>query len=304
LSHTGILDTAILQEVGPRDGLQNEKRILSPDIRADLIDRLADAGLPRIQIGSFVNPRLVPQMAGTDEVWHRIDKKAGVRYSVLALNRKGIQRAIGAGIPHVDIYVSVSESHSLKNVGTTVREALDEALVMIQLAQDSGIGVTAGVMCAFGCFYEGTVALEKVNEIVAALNAKSQGEIVLADTAGMADPECIKRTIESTAGIVEVPRLAVHLHNTRGFGIANLVAALNMGVRRFETSICGLGGCPFIPGAAGNVSTEETVNILECKGVSTGIDQRKLNSITVYVQKLLGHSGQEFDSKLKEPRLT
>jgi hydroxymethylglutaryl-CoA lyase len=289
LTYAEFHNAVILQEVGPRDGLQNEPRILTPEVRAGLIERLADAGLPRIQVGSFVNPQLVPQMAGTDEVWRRMEKKPGVRYSVLVLNRKGVQRAIDAGISHVDVYVSASDTHSLKNVGTTANRALDEALAMIESALDNGIGVTAGVMCAFGCFYEGAVPVDKVNEIVAALDAKAHGEIVLADTAGMADPISIKNTIESVAAIVEVNRLAAHLHDTRGLGMANLVAALETGVRRFETSICGLGGCPFIPGSAGNISTDGTVQTLEGRGHRTGIDLHKLRGVAAYVQNLLNH---------------
>ncbi len=195
-------DTAFLQEVGPRDGLQNEPRVLTPEVRADLIDRLGAAGLPRIQIGSFVNPRLVPQMTGTEDVWHRMEKKPGVRYSVLVLNRKGVQRAIDAGIPHVDIFVSASETHSLKNVRITASRALEEALAMIEFAFENGLSLTAGVMCAFGCFYEGAVSVDKVKEIVSALDRNDCTEIVLADTAGMADPASIKNTIEAVAAIV------------------------------------------------------------------------------------------------------
>lgn len=299
MSQAGFHDVVVLQEVGPRDGLQNEQRILTPEVRADLIDSLVDAGLTRIQIGSFVNPRLVPQMAGTDEVWRRIRKKPGVRYSVLLLNRKGVERAIATGIPHVDICVSASETHSVKNVGKTVHEALDEALATIETALDNGIGVTAGVMCAFGCFYEGAVSIEKVTKIVAAFDAKARLEIVLADTAGTADPESIKTKIDSVATIVEPERLSVHLHDTRGFGMANLVAALQMGVRKFDTSICGLGGCPFIPGAAGNISTEKTVQLLERTGFRTGISLLKLTGIAVQVENLLRHRRK--DDKSERP---
>jgi hydroxymethylglutaryl-CoA lyase len=287
LTQAGFHDVVVLQEVGLRDGLQNEQRILTPEVRADLIDSLVDAGLTRVQIGSFVNPRLVPQMAGTDEVWRRIRRKPGARYSVLLLNRKGVERAIETGIPHVDIYVSASETHSEKNVGKTVHSALDEALAMIETALDNGIGVTAGVMCAFGCFYEGSVSIDKVTQIVAAFDAKARLEIVLADTAGMASPESIKTSIESVAAIVDVERLSAHLHDTRGFGMANLVAALEMGVRKFESSICGLGGCPFIPGAAGNISTEKTVQMLERAGFRTGISLLKLTGIATQVENLL-----------------
>lgn len=285
-------DMVMVQEVGPRDGLQNEPRILTPAVRADLINRLADTGLKRIQIGSFVNPRLVPQMAGTDEVWRRVEVKAGIRYSALVLNRKGVRQAGEAGVPHVEIYVSASDTHSLKNVGTKAAEALESALDMIQEALDSGMGITAGVMCAFGCFYEGAVSVDKVKAVVEAFQAKAGVfEIGLADTAGLADPESMKILLQAVAHIVGVERIAVHLHNTRGRGMANLAAALNAGVRRFDTSIRGLGGCPFIPGAAGNLSTEQTVTTLESSGFRTGIDFHALTQVALHAERLLRDPG-------------
>jgi hydroxymethylglutaryl-CoA lyase len=278
----------MLQEVGPRDGLQNEAVILSPAVRADLIERLVDAGLGRIQIGSFVNPKRVPQMAGTDKVWKLLRKKEGVRYSVLVLNQRGVEQAIAQDVPYVEVFVSASETHSLKNSGVGVAEALETAVRMIDLAQRSEIGVTAGVMCAFGCFYEGPVPIERVVEIVSALEASSPAEIGLADTTGMARPDDIKGVIESVGSMVGVDRLAIHLHDTRGLGIANLLAALEMGVRRFDTSVGGLGGCPFVPGAVGNISTEQTVEILESMGFRTEVDVEKVYMIKEMVAALLG----------------
>jgi hydroxymethylglutaryl-CoA lyase len=187
----------------------------------------------------------------------------------------------------VEVFVSASETHSLKNSGMGVTEALETAARMIDLAQRSEIGVTAGVMCAFGCFYEGTVAVERVVEIVSALEASSPAEIGLADTTGMARPDDIKRVIESVGSKVGVDRLAIHLHDTRGLGIANLLAALEMGVRRFDTSVGGLGGCPFVPGAVGNISTEQTVEILESRGFYTGVDAEKVYRIKEMVGALL-----------------
>jgi hydroxymethylglutaryl-CoA lyase len=281
-------NTVLLQEVGPRDGLQNEAIILSPEVRADLIERLVDAGLGRIQIGSFVNPRRVPQMAETDKVWKLLGKKQGVRYSVLVLNQRGVEQAIARQVPYVEVFVSASETHSLKNSGMGVAQALETAARMIDLAQSSEIGVTAGVMCAFGCFYEGSVQVERVVEIVSALEECFPAEIGLADTTGMARPDDIKRVIESIGSKVGVDRLAIHLHDTRGLGIANLLAALEAGVRRFDTSVGGLGGCPFVPGAVGNISTEQTVNTLESRGFRTGVDVEKVYRIKEMVGALLG----------------
>jgi len=283
----------LLQEVGPRDGLQNESLVLTPQQRAALIDSLADAGLPRIQIGSFVSPRLVPQMAGTDTVWHRIVNRGAARYSVLVLNERGLEQAIACGIPHVEIYVSASETHSLKNSGATVANALRHAKVMIDRAVSQGVGVTAGVMCAFGCFYEGAVSIEKVMQLLDAFCSSMPAEIGLADTAGMGTPDQMKRTIESAGEVVDLSRLTVHLHDTRGQGLANLVASLEMGVRRFDTSVGGLGGCPFVPGAVGNISTERTVEMVESMGFATRVDTVKVRRIAKELGTLLGRTPSE-----------
>ncbi len=279
-----------LQEVGPRDGLQSEPRTLTFEARAELIERLSDTGLPRIQIGSLVNPRRVPQMAATGKMWRCLRKKPGTRYSVLALNLKGLDLALAEGIPHVEIYVSASETHSLKNSGSTVTKALKEASRMITTALENGIGVTAGVMCAFGCFYEGPVPIDKVLQIVKELDSSETVEVGLADTPGLADPEEITRVVEQVGKLVAVDRLAVHLHDTRGLGLANLRAALESGVRRFDTSIGGLGGCPFIPGAKGNISTEQTVDALESMGFRTGVDLHGLDTVRAELAQLLGRT--------------
>ncbi len=280
--------TIRLQEVGPRDGLQNEQRALSPEARAKLVELLVDAGLDRIQIGSFVNPRKVPQMAGTDKLWRLLTHRAGIRYSALVLNRKGLDVALSEGIPHVEIYVSASETHSLKNSGASVQDALEDASEMIRVALDSKTGVTAGVMCAFGCFYEGPVPVNKVVEMVRALDYDESLEIGLADTPGLAEPEGIGRVLEAVKETVSVERLAVHLHDTRGFGMANLRTALDMGVRGFDTAIGGLGGCPFIPGARGNISTEQTVITVESLGFRTGANLAKLEQIREDLARMLG----------------
>jgi hydroxymethylglutaryl-CoA lyase len=280
----------MLQEVGPRDGLQNEKRSLDPETRARIIDDLVAAGLPRIQIGSFVNPKRVPQMAGTDDVWRKLTRNPDTRYSVLVLNQRGLDQAEAAGIPHVEIYVSASETHSLKNSGTTVEKALSEASAMIDQALGRGLGVTAGVMCAFGCHFEGTVPVEKVREMVVEFQRHAPTEIGLADTTGMGEPMGIKTMVESLAGTVTVDRVALHAHDTRGFGMDNMLMALEMGVRRFDTSVGGLGGCPFIPSAAGNVSTERTVNILQSMGFATGVDGGRIGEVKKELETLLGRT--------------
>ena len=278
----------VLQEVGPRDGLQNEPQTLSPATRADLIERLLDTGLTRVQIGSFVNPRKVPQMAGTGEVWRVLRHRPKVRYSALVLNQRGLDAALGEGVPHVEIYISASETHSLKNVGATVRDALAEGVRMVETALGKGAGVTAGVMCAFGCFYEGSISIGRVRELVASFDAVGPVEIGLADTAGLGEPQAVKAVIDSVAELVGLDRLTIHLHDTRGMGLANLQAALDAGVRRFDASVGGLGGCPFIPGAAGNIATEAACALLESLGYATGVDVAKVTRVSKHLAALLG----------------
>lgn len=277
-----------MQEVGPRDGLQNEAQTLPPETRADLIERLLDTGLTRIQIGSFVNPRKVPQMAGTGEVWRRLQHRPNVRYSALVLNQRGLETALAEGVPHVEIYVSASETHSLKNVGASVRDALAEGVRMVETALGMGAGVTAGVMCAFGCYYEGSMSITQVRELVARFDAVGPVEIGLADTAGLGEPQGVKSVIASVAELVGVDRLTVHLHDTQGMGLVNLRAALDTGVRRFDASVGGLGGCPFIPGAAGNIATEAVCALLESLGYTTGVDVAKVTRVSKHLAAILG----------------
>ena len=235
----------ILQEVSPRDGLQNEPAVVAVEVRAQIIEELAEAGLRRVQIGSFVNPRRVPQMAETDRVWRLVRPRKDTRYSALVLNHRGLEQAIRAGVPHLEIYVSASETHSARNVGMTVKQALAEACSMIDTAVGAGLGVTAGVMCAFGCFYEGAVPVGRVVDLVSALDRARTVEIGLADTTGMADANGVRELLRALAGQVSPDRIAMHLHDTRGQGLANVKAALEFGVRRFDTAVGGLGGCPF-----------------------------------------------------------
>jgi hydroxymethylglutaryl-CoA lyase len=270
--------------------LQNEPVALLAEVRARLVEHLVQAGLPRIQVGSFVNPRLVPQMAGTDLLWKSLRKQEGVRYSVLVLNERGLEEAISAGIPHVEIYVSASETHSRRNANTSVEEALAHADRMIQTALDNGMSVTAGVMCAFGCFYEGAVSVERVTEIVQALDGRRPTEISLADTTGMADPDAIKTVVSAVEDRLGIDRTTLHLHDTRGFGLANLKTALKMGVRLFDVSVGGLGGCPFIPGAKGNISTARAVETAESLGFETGVRLEPIRKIATDLAKRLGRT--------------
>jgi hydroxymethylglutaryl-CoA lyase len=280
--------SVFVQEVGLRDGLQNEPRSLSPEARAGLIESLVEAGLSRVQIGSFVSPRRVPQMLGTHLVWRLLKKNPGTRYTVLVLNEDGLTRAIAEKIPHVEVYVSASQTHSMKNSGIPREKALLNATRMIETAVSHGLGVTAGVMCAFGCFYEGPVAIESVLRIVRQFEERHPTEICIADTTGMGQPQQVKEMVSTLQQITGLERINIHFHDTWGFGYSNLQTALEAGVRKYDTSVGGLGGCPFIPDAEGNISTERTVEILESSGFSTGVNQDKIIAIRNRLETLLG----------------
>ncbi len=282
-----MLNETKIQEVGPRDGLQNEKTILSPIQRSRFINRLVASGLTRIQVGSFVNPKRVPQMEHTDEVVRLLDRDSNVRFSVLALNMKGVESAIRSGVGHVELFVSASETHSLKNSGMSIDVAINSSLLMIKEARNAGLTITTGVMCAFGCEFEGRVEIEKVKRIIEHFSDMQPDEVCLADTTGQAHPDLLESTLQKILTIMDVDRISLHLHDTYGNAEKNLLRALNLGVRMFDSSTGGLGGCPFIPGAAGNIATERIVELLHKRGFVTGVDLIKLLSAGKLIKDLL-----------------
>ena len=280
-----------IQEVGPRDGLQNQKTILNPRQRAELINLLIGVGLRYVQVGSFVNQQLVPQMAKTDEVLCILGKPENVRLSVLVLNERGLDLAIEAGARHVEIFVSASESHSRKNTGMPRETATRQALKMVAMASEAGLTVSAGVMCAFGCEFEGQIDPEAVYRIVSDFIEKNPDEISLADTTGKGRPDSIERMLQKIERNISLEKISLHLHDTYGNAEKNLARALEIGVRMFDSSVGGMGGCPFIPGAAGNISTEKVISLLDQKGFHTGIDVGKLTEANSFAKSLLnsGH---------------
>ena len=282
-----MLNEIKIQEVGPRDGLQNEKTILSPIQRSRFIKRLMASGLTRIQVGSFVNPKRVPQMANTDEVLRLLDMNANVRFSVLALNLKGVESAIRSGVRHVELFVSASETHSVKNGGMSIDGALKSSRFMIKEARDAGLTITTGVMCAFGCEFEGRVESETVKRIIEHFTIMQPEEVCLADTTGLANPDLIESTLQEILTIVDVEKISLHLHDTHGNAEKNLFRALDLGVRMFDSSTGGLGGCPFITGAAGNIATERMVELLHERGFATGVDLNRLLSAGHFIKDLL-----------------
>ncbi len=241
----------MIQEVCLRDGLQNEPLIVSTAEKIRLAEKLISCGIKRIELSSFVNPRLVPQMADASDLWKYAQKKEGVLFTALILNDRGLDRAIEAGVRHLGIYVSASETHSLKNSNMKVSKALEEASHLVRKARAAGITVRVGVMNAFGCAYEGEIEPQDVLRIISALMLQDPHEICLADSSGLANPRQIRDLTSSVREMASGKDISLHLHNTRGLGPANFYAALEEGVTIFEYIPWRIGGCPFITGAKG-----------------------------------------------------
>jgi hydroxymethylglutaryl-CoA lyase len=275
-------------EVGPRDGWQSEKQLIPTSIKVEMIHALVDAGVQRIQVTSFVHPKLVPQMADAEDVCVRIVRKPDVTYSALALNLKGVERAHKAGITHIDIGVSASETHSRKNANRSVNEALTDFKRMVERARAYGMTVRGGIQCAFGCVYEGVIDPQRVLEIAKHHLALGVDELSIADSTGMANPAQMRRMMQQLVPLAAGKPVVLHLHDTRGMGLANLLAALECGVTQFDTAFGGLGGCPFIEGATGNIATEDTVHMLHEMGVHTGIDIERVAQVSRQMETLLG----------------
>ncbi|KEO55421.1 hydroxymethylglutaryl-CoA lyase [Thioclava pacifica] len=272
-----------------RDGLQNEKRLFSLDEKLGFLADLEAAGVTRIQLGSFVHPKWVPQMADTDELFTRITRTPGVTYSALVLNKAGLERALAVKVPHLSISVSASETHSRKNTNRSVDEGRAVIAPVIERALSEGVEVRAGIQSAFGCGFEGAIDPEVVIDIARQWSALGAQEINLADTAGLANPRQVYDLCQRVHDAVRPDcALSLHLHDTRGLGIANMVAGLQAGVRVFDTALGGLGGCPFIPKAAGNIATEDVAFALSEMGIKTGIDWRALKPAIARAEALLG----------------
>jgi hydroxymethylglutaryl-CoA lyase len=259
-------------EVGPRDGLQNEPGELPTAIKLELIERLADAGLRSVEATAFVSPKWVPQMADHTEVLERLRRKPGVSYPVLTPNLKGFEAARAAGATEVAIFGAATESFSRRNINCSIAESLERFAPLTQAAEKAGVKVRGYVSCVLGCPYEGEVAPERVAEVAGALYDMGCYEVSLGDTIGTGTPAKTKALIEACARRVPIERLAGHYHDTYGQALANAYASLELGVRSFDASVAGLGGCPYAKGASGNVATEDVVYMLQGLGLDTGID--------------------------------
>jgi hydroxymethylglutaryl-CoA lyase len=275
-------------DVGPRDGLQNEKATIATDVKVGLVDRLTDAGLPAIEAASFVSPKWVPQMADGAEVMARIRRKQGVDYPVLVPNMKGFESALAARVEEVAVFAAASEAFSQKNTNCTIAESLGRFEPVVAAAREHGVRVRGYVSCALGCPYQGEVAPEAAAAVAKALYDMGCYEISLADTIGVATPGRTRAMIEACAAHVPIDRLAGHYHDTYGQALANIYASLETGVAVFDSSVAGLGGCPYAKGATGNVATEDVVYMLHGLGIATGIDLDRLIDAGEFICAALG----------------
>ncbi len=282
------MDSVRLVEVGPRDGLQNEARALGVAERVQMVEGLIEAGLKTIEVGSFVSPKWVPQMAGSAEVLTALGRREGVIFQMLVPNMKGFEAARETGTQEIAIFASASESFSQKNINCSIEESFERFKPVLEGAFAAGMRVRGYVSCVLGCPYEGRVALASVVSVARRLHDLGCYEISLGDTIGTGTPKAAAAMVRAVADVVPIKAIALHEHNTYGQALANILACLEAGVTTFDASVGGLGGCPYAKGATGNVSTEELVYMLEGMGISTGVDLAKLAHVAVTTASQLG----------------
>jgi len=284
-----LVDTVKIVEVGPRDGLQNERVTLPTEAKVAYITALGDAGLRVIEAGAFVSPKWVPQMADTAAVYGEIPKDPGVDYPVLVPNMKGLDRAIEAGVKSIAIFTAASETFNKRNINMSIDESFDNYAPVAMSALQEGIKVRGYVSTAFGCPYEGDVAPEKVLEVCARLLDLGCYEVSVGDTIGVGTPMQVQGVIGMLLQVIPTSKLAMHFHDTRGTALANTLGALEMGIATFDASSGGLGGCPYAPGASGNLATEDLVYMLDRMGIDTGIDLNRLVEASMIIAPYLDH---------------
>lgn len=277
-------------EVGPRDGFQIEPDFIPTAVKVEVVDLLTEAGVPRIEVTSFVHPKVVPQLRDAEEVMARIRRRPSTRYAALVPNDKGAVRAVDAGVDAIHTVVSASESHNLANVNMTVAESIAKLRAVMQVAERAGVHVGCGISTAFGCPFEGEVPLARLEGVVAQLVDIGARAIGLADTTGMANPRQVGQVCEHLMARFSGVEWTLHTHDTRAMAIPNILAALDAGVTHVDASIGGLGGCPFAPGASGNVCSEDLVHCLHAMGIETGIDLDRLVAVSRRVQEIVGRT--------------
>jgi hydroxymethylglutaryl-CoA lyase len=283
-------DSVKIVEVGPRDGLQNEKATIPAATKIEFINRLSASGLRTIEVTSFVSPKWIPQLADAAEVFTGIDKREGVSYPVLVPNEKGMQRALEVGAKEVSIFTAASESFNRKNINCSIAESMDRFEPVMEMAREHDIKVRGYVSTVIGCPYEGDIAPEAVADVAARLDRMGCYEISLGDTIGVGTPLKAQRMLEAVAEQVPMERLAVHFHDTYGQALANIHACLQLGAAVVDASVAGLGGCPYAKGATGNVATEDVLYLLTGLGVETGVDMDRLLAAGAYISEALGRA--------------
>ncbi len=279
----------IIAEVGPRDGLQNEKKILSAQVKADLIDKAIEAGCKVVEVGSMVHPKAIPALADTAEVFKLIKNKENVDLRVLIPNLKGAERAIAAGFKKIKLTVSISESHNLANFNRKPEETIAGFADSVKLAKENRVVVSGAMATSFGCPFEGAITIEQIDEVVKQFVALDIMELSLSDTTGMANPKDVYEKCSYFKKKYPEITWNLHFHNTRGMALANILAAMEAGMNRFDGAFGGLGGCPFAPGASGNVASEDIVHMLDLMNIETGIDIDKYIALAKEVKDLVGH---------------
>ena len=291
-SSTNTPDHVRLLEVGPRDGLQNEPHLVPTATKVEFINLLVQAGLTSIEVAAFVSPKRIPQMADSAEVLRALPPHAGVTYSALVPNLQGFHGAQAAGAREIAVFASASETFSQRNIGCSIAESLDRFAPVFQAAHAANIRVRGYVSCVLGCPFEGPIAPQAVAAVARQLRTAGCYEISLGDTIGTGTPNHTRTLIQTVAEHVPVPALAGHFHDTYGQALANIYAALSLGLRTFDSSVSGLGGCPFAPGASGNVATEDLLYLLNGMGLPTGIDMHKLLVAGDFISKALNRPTQ------------
>lgn len=275
-------------DVGPRDGLQNEQQTIPADVKVELVDRLADAGLGNIEVTSFVSPRWVPQMADAAEVMARIRRRPGVVYSVLVPNMKGFEGALAAKADEIVVFGAASEAFSQKNINCSIAESIERFAPVCEAARAHGMRIRGAISCALGCPYQGEVAPESVGTVARLMKEIGVQHVGVADTIGVGTPRAAQAAMEAALRVFDVRDVSGHFHDTYGQALANIYACLEMGISTFDTSVAGLGGCPYAKGATGNVATEDVLYLLHGLGIDTGIDLERIVSIGQWVSGILG----------------
>lgn len=277
-----------ITEVALRDGIQSERVFIPTEDKIRLLDALIEAGVKRFEATSFVSPRAVPQLKDAAEVLAGVKRQPGVILGALAPNRKGIERALAAGVDEIAVFLSISESHNQKNLNRSVERSMEDIREAADIVKGTGVILKGAIATAFGCPFEGEVSLDRMEQMASRFAEYGYDSLTLGDTTGMATPPLVRATVERLRSRVPGLKLNLHFHNTRGIGLVNLMEGLSLGITSYESSLGGIGGCPFAPGATGNICTEDTVHLMEQLGIETGIDLDKLTAVARDLERLLG----------------